>query len=187
MAARVTIFPKEFERAVLQLNPVDKLLMRETKEIGEKISKDTTNSIKFEFLSHPIAQEIDAGPNAQTSFPALAGQGNLYSFLGFDDGDDPIGGIIEVIEKEGRFQSFKIRRGSYGIRIFAADEESFEGVAELPWLAGSNWVKQITRGIPGLPYYLPLDGGGRSGGAIQSTNRVRSGAVQFAVASIKEL
>jgi len=46
-----------------------------------------------EFLNHPITVEIKTGPYAENISGTLNGYGNLFSFIGFSDGDDPINPI----------------------------------------------------------------------------------------------
>ena len=47
----------------------------------------------------------------------------------------------------------------------------------LPWASGRSWLKGIETGLSGLGRYLNIDAeNSRSGGGIQSQNKIRSGA-----------
>ena len=63
----------------------------------EKKVSTAFNKIKremiSEFLNHPITVEIKTGPYAENISGTLNGYGNLFSFIGFSDGDDPINPI----------------------------------------------------------------------------------------------
>ena len=42
-----------------------------------------------EFLDHKVTQEIIAGPTADNISGTLGGYGNLFSYIGFNEGDEP--------------------------------------------------------------------------------------------------
>ena len=46
-----------------------------------------------EFESHPVTVEISGGVNAKNSSGTLGGKGNLFRFIGFEAGSDPISPI----------------------------------------------------------------------------------------------
>ena len=107
------------------------------------------------FEEHPITTEIAGGPNASNSSGTLGGYGNLFSFIGFQDGTDPLSAIREVINAE----SFKIRdvlkRGPVVTMILSSPKASdVFSRTEMPWAGGRSWAKGIEAGISGLGYYL---------------------------------
>jgi hypothetical protein len=48
-------------------------------------------------------------------------------------------------------------------------------ITPMPWATGRSWAKGIESGISGLGYYANVYGKGRSGGGVQSGNKIRSG------------
>ena len=52
-----------------------------------------------EFLNHPISLELKGGISANNISGTLGGVTNLFSFIGFDSGDDPIDPIVEILQK----------------------------------------------------------------------------------------
>lgn len=173
--ANFVLFRKKFADFVAGTPYVEKITKKKTDQIGRDAARFAKEHLKYQVISHPISQEIAAGPNATTTFSALQGWGNLYGFLGFEQGQDPIGDILDEIESSVGYTVKRVGKGKYVAEVYAPSEDQFDGVAELPWLGGSNWVKLIARGaIPGLPNFLPNDGG-RSGGGIQANGRVRTG------------
>jgi hypothetical protein len=53
-----------------------------------------------EFQNHPVTREISAGENASNSSGLLGGYGNLFSFIGFDQGSDPIGSLDSIFKRK---------------------------------------------------------------------------------------
>ena len=50
-----------------------------------------------EFLGHPITKELLAGPDVPNTSGTLNGISNLFAFIGFDRGTQPILPIIELL------------------------------------------------------------------------------------------
>ena len=76
------------------------------KEIGKKVEamvlkefEVLKNNMIQEFEMHPVTIEIDAGPNASNTSGTLGGYGNLFSFIGFEQGTDPLAKVRSALEK----------------------------------------------------------------------------------------
>lgn len=109
------------------------------------------------FLKHAITKEILAGPNAQNTSFTLGGYGNLYSFIGFHEGDDPISQVLSVLKNAIEFDAIEVGGDvAISISITMPSREDFERISELdlPWASGKNWVFAIEEGISGLGRYL---------------------------------
>lgn len=132
-----------------------------------------------EFNSHPVTIEIKAGPYAPNYSNTLVGinQGNLFSFIGFQEDANPIAPILE------KLNNIKIITSSeYGnsfLNIVMPKIEDLWEVTPMPWQEGRSWARGIESGISGLNYYLFSANknfeSSRSGPSIQS-NKNRSGA-----------
>ena len=130
-----------------------------------------------EFLSHPITMEIAAGPDASNISGTLGGRGNLFSFIGFDVGSDPIQPIVEIFESS-HIEFRKITKtGIESIAFLPSADEVF-AATPMPWAEGRSWAYGIESGISGLGWYIRKVGLGRSGGGIQSSQQV-FGNVKF--------
>lgn len=148
---------------------------RKNEEIKNKIEKIKKNFIQ-EFKDHPITVEIMAGPMAENISGTLNGNGNLFSFIGFEKDSDPIQPIINVLNS----LEIKIRKSNDNVFIyikFPTPEDIWE-VTPMPWQSGRSWAKGIESGISGLNYYLfydkpkkIIDIVSRSGTAVQSSKR----------------
>jgi hypothetical protein len=133
------------------------------------------------FNNHPVTQEIEEaaktgdGEDAPNLSGTLGGVTNLFTFIGFYEGDDPIEPVREILENI-EFDYEEINSGNYGYQFnFAlpSPEEIFS-VTPMPWAEGRSWAKGIESGISGLGYYLRgYKKGSRSGGGIQGKYKVR--------------
>lgn len=155
-----------------------KIIKKEIVDISKK-AEQLKQMMIAEFSSHPVTVEIKAGPYAGNYSDTLVGigQGNLFSFIGFQEGYDPIGPILE------RLNNIKITSNTeYGnsfLNISMPKIEEIWEITPMPWQEGRSWAKGIETGISGLNYYLfSLNKNfenSRSGPAVQSS-KTRSGA-----------
>lgn len=131
-----------------------------------------------EFQNHPVTREISAGENASNSSGLLGGYGNLFSFIGFDQGSDPIGSLDSIFKRKIDFILKRTNdRGGFSIIINYPSQQLLEANAQVKWLGGRSWIDGIERGLSGLDSFLYMDAGiknSRSGSGIQSKNKIRS-------------
>ena len=105
---------KGFEKRVERIKLNRKLFVQDLMKSSRALHKELVwphvekgfNSDKKEFLdefdSHEITKEMYAGadhPNMNYSGGPLGGVGNLFSFFGFRDGDDPAAKLRYMLEK----------------------------------------------------------------------------------------
>lgn len=145
----------------------------------EKGIEDAFNKIKREmveeFLNHPVTVEIKNGPYAENTSGTLEGYGNLFSFIGFDEGDNP----TDVIE--GLLNLSEIERGpdakdGFVMRIYIPSKEQIFAETPLKWATGRSWAEGIERGISGFGQYLNTEAiNSHSGTGIQIETKVRKG------------
>lgn len=132
------------------------------------------NEMLDEFNSHPVTREIEGGIDSSNISGTLSGITNLFSFIGFEAGDNPITPIRELLNKS----SFRISSGNSGIARATFDIPSAKAIfsiTPMPWATGRSWARGIERGISGLGYYLKKIKGSRSGLGIQSQKQVERG------------
>ena len=48
---------------------------------------------------HPVTQEIESGPNGYNQSGTLGGYGNLFSYIGFEEGMSPTEPLRRVLKK----------------------------------------------------------------------------------------
>jgi hypothetical protein len=157
------------EQLVKQNNYIQYVYSQLQKQI-EKIKQE----IIEEFENHPVTQEINGGIAASNISNTLDGVTNLYSFIGFESGDNPLNPIREELKKI----NLKHTTNSKGELVFSVEfptaKDIFK-VTPMPWATGRSWSQGIELGISGLGYYIKKTKNSRSGLGIQSQTPIRNG------------
>jgi len=149
------------------------------KEINKKF-KDLKNEMIKEFLTDPVTIELLEGAGASNISGTLGGISNLFAFIGFNSGEQPISPILQSLEGTQIIYKQEIRQRGIGVEfeVSLPTAEDIFMVTPLPWASGRSWAEGIERGLSGLGYLLRKSDG-RSGAAIQSrVKKVRSGRFQ---------
>ena len=149
------------------------------------------NDILAQFNTHPVTLELEGGINSSNISGTLSGVTNLYSFIGFENGEKPTEPIREMLHKS----SFAIKNisatGVITINFDIPSAESIFKVTPMPWAEGRSWAKGIETGISGLGYYLYTQkknlANSRSGTAVQVDTNIRPGLRFSNVKYISEL
>jgi hypothetical protein len=122
-----------------------------------------------DFESHPVTQELDGGENASNISGTLGGYGNLFSFLGFNQGTNPTAPVKFLIQRITLDRNIQATGNGFKVRVNVPSKEEFGAVSRLPFEGGRSWLLDIERGISGLGAYLyGRFAGSRSGTGIQS-------------------
>jgi hypothetical protein len=152
---------------------------------NKKFEKNATDLItnKFEkaqetflneFNSSSITKEIESGPSAANISNTLGGIGNLFSFIGFRDSDNPIEELRDFIKNNFRL-SKKRKSTSISFEIEYPNLNKIKNITRMPWETGNSWAIGIERGISGFSNYMYKKFvEGRSKEALQTKNRIRN-------------
>ena len=157
-----------------------KQLRRSFEKDFKKKFKDIKDEMIKEFISDPVTLEILEGPSGSNISGTLGGISNLFAFIGFDSGDQPIAPILQSLENIQFTYNKEIRKKGIGVEfnVSLPTAQDIFAITPLPWATGRSWAEGIERGLSGLGYLLRKDGG-RAGAAVQSrVNKVRSGRFQ---------
>ena len=139
------------------------------RDIVEKEIEKEKILFRTDFESHPVTQELDGGENASNISGTLGGYGNLFSFLGFNNGSNPTAPVKLLIQKISFDKNIQISNDGFKIKMKVPSKEEFAAVARLPWENGRSWLLDVERGISGLGSFLyGRFQNSRSGGGIQS-------------------
>jgi len=152
-----------------------KILKKEARIIANQILEDKKKKYISEILEHPVSQELAGGSDANNISNTLNGEGNLYSFIGFDAGDKPIEDLVDIIEKTTKIQPIKSKGDIFNFQVYTPSLEDLKAYTPMPFEGGNSWLKGIEKGISGFSNYLygllfPIS---RSGRAIQTKNKIR--------------
>lgn len=123
-----------------------------------------------EFTNHEISQEI-SNPELGNISNTLGGYGDLFGFIGFFAGSDPIGGAVSVLKNtvqfknisiskkynrdiKGRFTKGKITK-QIKVIYTVPNLDDFDSTSQevLRDEVTRNWIKGVERGISGFNRY----------------------------------
>lgn len=175
MAKKVTIreFQKQFSAFISK-----KVTQTYSKAFQQRIIT-SFNKIKremiAEFKNHPVTVEIKAGPFAENSSGTLGGYGNLFSFIGFDEGDNPTDNIEGLLNLT-RIEYNRETKDGFIMTIYLPSKQEIFSETPMPWASGRSWAEGIERGISGFGQYLNIESiSSRSGEGIETNSVIRRG------------
>ena len=173
----MAILPLDVQNALKRQAP--KALRREFEKKAKLEFKKIKAEMIKEFISYPVTQEIMEGPSASNISGTLGGVSNLFAFIGFDAGDQPLAPILERLEAVDIIYNREYKEKGIGVsfNVFLPTAEDIFAITPLPWATGRSWAEGIERGLSGLGYLLRKNKG-RSGAAIQTSVKVRGGRFQ---------
>jgi hypothetical protein len=168
-----TINKKLIQKQIFENRAVKKIVF----DIVRREVEKEKALFRADFESHSVTQELEGGENASNLSGTLGGYGNLFSFLGFNAGDNPTTPVKVLIQKILLDSNIQTSSNGFKIKINIPSKEEFASVTRLPWEGGRSWLLDVERGISGLGAFLyGRFTSSRSGGGIQSkynySNRV---------------
>lgn len=123
-------FPREVEKKIAKDS--GQFLKAEFEKTVIKNFETIKNQMIKEFLNHPVTKEILAGPAAENISETLGGNGNLFSYIGFEEGSEPIEKVLEEFRKTSiRFNGL-IENGANWLIFMPAKEDIWEA-SPMPW------------------------------------------------------
>lgn len=161
----------------------DKELQLKVRLLIEKQFRVAKQKMMSEFEGHAVTRELRSGPGSSNISGALP-EGNLFGFIGFETGADPVGTIEKMLAKT----DIIIRRrkmGTFGFvwtyMVTSPSMQDLYAATPLPWASGSSWLRELEgRGIPNLGQYMHKRiNSSRSGAGFQNRNRPEGGRVQI--------
>ena len=150
-----------------------------TEKVARKYVEELLTRRKQALISelnrHSITKEIEMGVEAVNISKTLGGYGNLFSFIGFIDGDKPTEKLRILLESISyKTPKYDITSGSWIFNIELPNEKAIIDATPIPWQDGAGWALEIEKGISGLGHYLNTKSiRSRSGGGLEVANKVR--------------
>jgi hypothetical protein len=167
---------KQFDKSFLRDRSVRDIIYNAAQEALEERREELVE----EFDAHPVSREIEEGPDGQNITGTLGGYGNLFSFIGFEEGDEPLN-VVRAAIRSLRLNKVGARLRKSGIKIkaeYVLNEKSVNSLSSqtpMPWEQGRSWLYAISRGISGFSYYMAGQFlNSRSGGGIQTKKKIKS-------------
>jgi|11BtaG_2_1085332.scaffolds.fasta_scaffold00150_23 hypothetical protein len=127
------------------------------------------------FMAHPVSSEISEGANASNRSGTLGGYGNLFSFLGFESGENPLEVVAQLLEAKLRYRVRSARNGKMIITIYIPKPEEIFDLTPMPWAGSMSWSEAIEKGVSNAAAYIFNPAGfpnSSSGTGLQSKNKV---------------
>ena len=135
--------------------PIDRACRKVARRLVEEKLEINKQNLLDEFLAHPISQEIDDGPQANGNI--LPVEGNLFSFIGFEEGSEPIKDLYQFLEDSiylGSGIQYDRENFRYTFTIHLPSKEDIKDVTPMPFGTSRSWAFSIESGISGLNKYL---------------------------------
>jgi hypothetical protein len=152
------------------------LASKKMEEAADNFIKKKLQESKAVFIenfdNHPVTQELEGKESSTNLSNTLNGKGNLFTFIGFPKGSEPIEDLRNLIMNQFSYKRNKDTKAiKYSISYPSLDK--IKKSTPMPWENGRSWVEGIEKGISGLSYYLFKKSiSSRSGGGLQSKNEI---------------
>jgi len=143
--------------------------------------KAAKNNFMESFSAHKVSQELAAGKKAANISGSLSGEGNLFTFIGFEDGgENPIISLNNFLKQSFGDPKITSRKGTlFRLSMNVPTKEEIENATPLPYESGRSWVRGIEYGISGIGFYFYSKKqeieNSRSTLGIQSKYKIRGG------------
>jgi hypothetical protein len=127
------------------------------------------NNLINDFESHPVTLELSRGVGASNSSGTLGGKGNLYRFIGFERGYDPIAPISRELSNI-NITMIRIKKdGTASTNVIYPSADEIFNITPLPWASQRSWAEGIEKGISNLSQFLNIkSNASRAGEGIQA-------------------
>jgi len=162
---------------------VVKIIREQVKQLVEEYVEKNKQQMVDEFDNHPVTKEIDNGPDATNISNTLGGEGNLFSYIGFNEGSNPTEIIKDILTNDVRVENKPtIQTAGKDLKISfpisGPTLNEIESVTPMPFEGGRSWVRGIEKGISGFSYYVfkKYLKGSRSGTGLQGEYEIRTGS-----------
>ena len=151
---RIKIYRKELDIQGSRLLGKSPAVKKLANDMFAGIFKKAKRAMMREFDRHPVTAELVAGPRAVNFSDTLGGYGNLFSFIGFKNGDEPTQDLRLLLEIATTFRQTVYRDRAWYFQVSTPTKRAIEGVTRMPWEEGNSWATGVEKGISGLSHYM---------------------------------
>jgi hypothetical protein len=160
-----------------------KIIRNKVHDMVEEYVQNSQKQMIAEYDDHPVTKEIEQGPEAANISNTLGGEGNLFSYIGFNDGSNPTEVVRDILQDSVKVENKpKITAVGRDLKIsfpiIGPTISEIESVTPMPFEGGRSWVRGIEKGISGFSYYIfkKYLKGSRSGTGLQTESEIRTGS-----------
>jgi hypothetical protein len=127
---------------------------------AKKIVYDERDKLIKEFEEHNYSREIASAEHSSNSSKSLGGRGNLFSFIGFVQGETPVEWVILDLKENIGIRKFaeKIsQRGNVITYTFPVNMPTIKELDErhpMPEWSSMGWLTAVRKGITGFRSYI---------------------------------
>jgi hypothetical protein len=180
---KVKLNQNKIAEAISKNSKMASLIRKEVRTIVEEYVEKSKDEMVNEFLNHPVTKEIDNGPEASNISSTLGGEGNLFSYIGFEEGSEPTDSVKEILENSVKVTnrpavSVSGKNIKISFPVSGPTMGEIESETPMPFEGGKSWVSGVEKGISGFSYYIfrKFIQNSRSSTGIQSDSPVRVGS-----------
>lgn len=136
--------------------PLEENLREKAIRVAETHFHDAKQEFLDSFANDPVSLEIRQGPGLAES-PTMGIAGNLFGFLGFQEGTTPIQDLYQFLDRSIKLNhrpTYNRATQTYSFQVTTPSKEDIEQVTPMEWGTGRSWVFAIESGISGINHYL---------------------------------
>ena len=161
---RITKTTVNFTRMIGNIKPKRSLVAALENKVRAEVNLEKERLLD-EFMNNPITQEINAGPDSSDISGVTRGKGNLFSFIGFPVGSNPIAPLFNLLTTSIGFNRITKIKPSltaaqrlampFEFSLTTPSDTEIENYSSVPWIPHRSWVAGIEDGsIGGFDKYL---------------------------------
>jgi len=155
MILRFSINKDSINKKINQALANNNLLKIKSYTLADSYFKRAKNIMLKTFDSHPITIELEGGPDNQENISGtLDGYGNLYSFIGFYNGEKPTENLRQILDNLTYIKPTVLRNNKFYFKVSTPSKEEIENVTQMPWENGNSWAYEVEGEISGLSHFL---------------------------------
>jgi hypothetical protein len=180
---KVKLNQNKIAQAISKNSKMASLIRKEVRAIVEEYVERSQDEMVQEYLNHPVTKEIDNGPEASNISSTLGGEGNLFSYIGFEEGSEPTESVKEILENSVKVSarpeiSVNGKNIKINFPVSGPTMQEIESETPMPFEGGKSWVSGVEKGISGFSYYVfrKFIKNSRSSTGIQAEPQVRTGS-----------
>lgn len=153
VSVRITLDKLKWKAVLDRATTASSTVRRAAYDKAFGIFNRAKRSMLREFDRHLVTQELEAGPTADNMSGTLGGYGNLFSFIGFYQGDKPTEMLRWLLEQTD-FRQTVYRNGKWYFKVSVPAREDVEMATQMPWEIGNSWAYAVESNISGLSHYM---------------------------------